>query len=106
MEEEIYMDIQEENDIVHFFLWISHGNNVSSRSNFYPIETKFQSVILYSKPFQAITASELKDLLEEPCKLLVGSCPRIPIENEQGRHVFLPPLVFTLTPDIQNSIGL
>jgi hypothetical protein len=106
MEKELYMDIEEEDDVVHFFLWISHGNNISSSSNFYPVETKFQSVILYSKPFQEITTSELKELLEEPCKLLVGSCPRIPIENEQGRHVFLPPLVFTLNPDIQNSIGL
>jgi hypothetical protein len=106
MENEVYMDIGEEDSVVDFFLWISHGDNISSESNFYPIETKFQSIILYSKPFQAITSSELKDLLEEPCKLLVGSCPRIPIENEQGRHVFLPPLVFRVSPDIQNSIGL
>jgi hypothetical protein len=106
MEEEVYMDIQEDNDIVHLFLWISHGNNVSSSSNFYPIETKFKSVILYSKPFQEITATELKELKEQPCKLLVGSCPRIPIEDEHGKHVFLPPLVFSLGYDIQNSIGL
>jgi hypothetical protein len=106
MEEEIYMDIPDDDNIVHFFLWISHGNNVSSSSNFYPIETKFESVILYSKPFQEITTTELSEIREEPCKLLIGSCPRIPIENARGRYVFLPPLVFSLAPNIQNSIGL
>jgi hypothetical protein len=80
---------------INFFLWVSHGTNVSSENNFYPIQTEFKSIILYSKPLQPIFLDELDEITKNPCKLVLGSCPYIPVENDMfGKHVFLPPLIF------------
>lgn len=97
---------------VHLFLWVSHGENIGSSNNFYPIETKFQSVILYSKPFKVITSEELSELLNNPCRLILGSCPSIPIIDEKTnkKDVLLPPLLFVNVqndkPDIVEYSGL
>lgn len=81
---------------INLFLWVSHGTNVSSENNFYPIQTEFKSIILYSKPLQPIFLDELDEITKNPCKLVLGSCPYIPVENHMfDRHVFLPPLVFS-----------
>ena len=40
---------------LHFYLWISHGANVSSKNNYYSLETKFRSLTFYSSPFEEIT---------------------------------------------------
>jgi hypothetical protein len=96
---------------IDFFLWVSHGANISSKQNFYPIETKFEAVIFYSKPYQFIGDSELVLFFtKRPCKMLTGSCPIIPIETEKKKYVHLPPLVFSLIqgdPEgLQNAMGL
>jgi hypothetical protein len=94
-----------------FYLWVTHGENVSSIQNFYPIETKFQSLIFYSKPFQFILDEELILMFtQRPCKMLTGTCPIIPIENGYKKYAYLAPLVFNLSKDdseyIQKMMGL
>jgi hypothetical protein len=79
---------------INFFLWVSHGANVSSENNFYPIQTKFKSIILYSKPFQKIYETDLVETTTNPCRLILGTCPYIPVSSGSGNHVFLPPLIF------------
>jgi len=79
---------------INFFLWVSHGSNVSSENNFYPIQTKFKSIILYSKPFQTIYGTDLVETTSNPCRLILGTCPYIPVNYGYGNHVFLPPLIF------------
>jgi hypothetical protein len=79
---------------INFFLWVSHGANVSSENNFYPIQTKFKSIILYSKPFQIIYKKDLEEAITNPCRLVLGTCPYIPVNSGSGNHVFLPPLIF------------
>jgi hypothetical protein len=88
------MSAANEEDIVHAFLYISHGSNVSSINNYYPMETKFNSIIMHSKPFETIDGKELEQFMSNPCKIITGSCPYIPIEDTYGKRVFLPPLLF------------
>jgi len=83
-----------EEDIVHAFLYISHGTNVSSINNYYPMETKFNSIIMHSMPFESIDGKELEKFMTNPCKIITGTCPYIPIEDTYGKRVFLPPLLF------------
>jgi hypothetical protein len=96
----VEMDIDKSEEIIHFFLWVSHGSNVGSVNKFYPIDTKFQSVILYSNPFRVITDRELEKLGNNPCGFITGTCPSIPIVNSNGKkNVFLPPLLFVNMAD-------
>ena len=81
-------------DIVHMFIWISHGGNVSAKSNFYPMDTKFKTILLYSTPFNSYNASDIDKLRTTPCALVLGTCPYIPINDGHGKSVFLPPLLF------------
>ena len=103
------------NETTDFFLWASHGENVSSKSNFYPIETKFNSVIFYSKPFKPATGNEIAELFHNPCRFILGTCPQIPtyLDNnkDKKKHVFLPPLFFfsnhnETSPDVLQYSGL
>jgi hypothetical protein len=99
----------EYNNILHFYLWVSHGANVSSNRNYYPIETKFAALTFYSHPFESIHQFFL-DTLDKSikfentevgssfiCKLITGSCPIIPIINKETKQkiVNLPPLIFS-----------
>ena len=99
------MDIINENNVLNFYLWISHGTNVSGNHNYYPIETKFRALTFYSRPFEIITSSPLLNLdqfirtgRDNPgiCGLISGSCPHIPIVNKETKQkiVYLPPLIF------------
>lgn len=83
-------------DIVHLFLWVSHGENVSSKNIYYPIETPFQSVNMYSKAFQMSTLNDLKNIVNDPCKLVLGTCPFIPFfDKKTGKNdIVVPPLLF------------
>ena len=84
---------------VDFYLWATHGTNISSVQNFYPIETKFEALVFYSKPFENIDDSDLITIFtKDPCKMLTGTCPIIPIENKYKKYAYLPPLIFGLSP--------
>ena len=99
----------EYNNILHFYLWVSHGANVSSNRNYYPIETKFAALTFYSHPFETIYETFLDTLdksikfenteggSNDICKLITGSCPIIPVINKDTKQkiVYLPPLIFT-----------
>jgi len=84
------------------FLWVLHGANVSSNHNFYPVETKFEALTFYSRPFEIIFPEMLKSIINPgntTCSLITGSCPIIPIVDKKKRkkYAFLPPLFFVVT---------
>ena len=93
-EDKDIMEVEAEEDIVHLFLYVSHGINISAKNNYYPIETNFNSIVLHSSPLQPAYPKDFKELIDNPCKLILGSCPYIPIEDNNSRRVFLPPLIF------------
>jgi len=99
-------------DIVHLFLWVSHGENISSKNIYYPIESPFQSVNMYSNAFQMSTLNELKNIVNDPCKLVLGTCPFIPFfDKKTGKNdILVPPLLFGFAspdePDIIQWSGL
>jgi hypothetical protein len=81
------------------FLWVLHGINVASNHNFYPVETKFEALTFYSKPFESAEVPFLKSLLNPSntsCSLVTGSCPIVPIvdKRKNKKYAFLPPLFF------------
>ena len=98
--------------VIDFFLWVLHGQNVSSNHNFYPVLVKYQSLVFYSKPYTAIFANEFDDYITSPCKLLGGACPIIPIIDRQNnaKYAYLPPLLFSLydsdLQEIKDRAGL
>ena len=98
--------------IIDFFLWVLHGQNVSSNHNFYPVLVKYQSLVFYSKPYTAAYASEFDYFVSNPCKLLGGYCPIIPIIDRTNgeKYAYLPPLLFSLydsdSEDIKVRSGL
>jgi hypothetical protein len=107
------MDIVEPN-FIHFFLWISHGGNVSAENNLYKMKTKFRSIIMYSKPFNTASETQLTELISNPCELILGSCPYVPIQQPDKNnpsYVYLPPILFAINnPEpvegIRSKIGL
>lgn len=85
------------NQQLHFYLWVSHGANVSSVHNFYPIETKFLALTFYSRPFERIDKDYFDEITDwNFCKLVTGTCPIIPIidKTTNKKDVYLPPLIF------------
>ena len=115
------IDVINENNVLNFYLWISHGTNVSGNHNYYPVETKFRALTFYSRPFETIDAEPLKNLeqfirmdADNPgvCGLISGSCPHIPIINKQTNQkiVYLPPLIFGVAandhPEVKRFSGL
>ena len=101
------MSAANKEDIVHAYLYISHGSNVSSKNNYHPMETKFNSIIMHSVPFESVDGNELDKIRSNPCKIITGSCPYIPIEDTYGKRVFLPPLLFyNSSLDRGNFVGI
>jgi len=121
-----FITILPPNNVLHFYLWISHGTNVSSNHNYYPLETKFSALTFYSRPFETIS-SEFLQMLDSViinstnnqqgspinqqgspfiCSLISGSCPHIPITDKKTKKkiVYLPPLIFGVFPDDANDI--
>lgn len=86
-------------EYIDAFLWVTHGTNVSSVHNFYPIETKFKAVTFYSRPFEIIDSGQLEEIMGDPCRIMLGACPKIPVTDKitNKKDVFLPPLVFSLS---------
>jgi hypothetical protein len=108
--------INKDNEL-NLYLWIVHGGNVGTHNNYYMIETKFKALVFYSRPFENITTEFLNDLSSSSsssqiCKLIIGSCPIIPVINSSSKkkEVILPPLVFMLDSNdvdiIKNYTGL
>ena len=102
-------------NIIHFFLWVSHGGNVSAENNLYKMKTNFRSITMYSRPFDTITTDKLEDIIyNKPCELILGSCPYVPIKNpdeNNSSYVYLPPLLFHVNEHetneaIRNYTGL
>jgi hypothetical protein len=89
--------MEQQQQYVDLFLWISHGGTVSSKNNYYPMEIPFSTVNMYSTPFKVSHTPELLDLVSNPCTFISGKCPSIPIINYHTNktYVYLPPLVFT-----------
>lgn len=99
---ESQMSIDPTPNIIDFFLWISHGGNVSAENNLYKMKTKFRSIIMYSRPFDTITSDKLENIINNPCEMILGSCPYVPIKNPDKKktsYVYLPPILFTVNKD-------
>jgi hypothetical protein len=98
----------DKNDHLNLYLWILHGSNVSQHNNYYLMETKFQALVFYSKPFSTINVDDLKKTLENTCELITGSCPIIPTVNSLTgkKEVALPPLIFFLYREDNEDVKL
>ena len=100
--------------IVNFFLCVCHGANVSDDSAYYyiPFETKFNYLVMYSHPTLNESYETFENLFKNPCSLITGSCPFLPITKPNGKkEVYLPPLLFTTeskndTPELIAAIGI
>lgn len=92
--------------LVNMFLWVSHGTNISSNNIYYPIETQFNSIITYSRPFEFATTRHLEQMSSSPCRVILGTCPKIPMLNPitNKKIVLLPPLLFSLNMDDRDEI--
>ena len=106
-------DFVEKPETIEFLLWVSHGANVSDDSSYYyfPYDYKFDYLVMYSKPLKIATADELRDLIANPCDLVTGSCPFLPITQESGKkNIYLPPLLFGVkdpkTETLKEYMGL
>lgn len=96
------------------FLWVLHGNNISTRLNYYEFETKFNAIHMYNNAFTTMEYPLIELIFKNPCRMLTG-CPFIPIEKTNNKkYVYLPPMTFGLNTEDQhpafinnfNSIGL
>ena len=85
-----------EEEVVNLFLWVLHGKNVSSDANYYFFDFKFESLALYSKPFEIEFPTSLEYMNLHSCLFLQGSCPYIPIKLKKNAkpQILIPPLVF------------
>jgi hypothetical protein len=106
-------DFVEEPETIDFLLWVSHGANISDDSGYYyfPYDYKFDYLVMYSKPLKIATADELENLIANPCDLVTGSCPFLPITQESGKkNIYLPPLLFGVkdpnTETLKKYMGL
>ena len=91
--------VQSETETINFFLWVSHGMNVSDDSAYYyfPYDYKFDYLVMYSKPLKIAYVQQLDDFNANPCDLITGSCPFLPITQESGKKtIYLPPLLFSV----------
>ena len=101
-------------DSVDIFLWALHGSNVSSQANYIKYDDfKFESLAMYTDPFNIGWSEEMNLFMNDPCSLLVGKCPYIPILNSHTnkKEVYIPPLIFGVsekdaTSVISQQIGL
>lgn len=99
--------------IVNFFLCVCHGTNVSDDSAYYyiPFETKFNYLVMYSHPTLDESLQTFEDLFANPCSLITGSCPFLPITKPNGKkEVYLPPLLFAVSeyddPELMKAMGV
>jgi len=103
-------DFVEKPETIEFLLWVSHGANVSDDSSYYyfPYDYKFDYLVMYSKPLKIATADELRDLIANPCDLVTGSCPFLPITQESGKkkYIFATTIVWCKRPENRNPEGI
>lgn len=100
-------------DEIDFFLWVSHGSNVSDDTEYFyfPFEYKFNYLVMYSKPLKPTSDAELDAIIANPCDMVTGTCPILPIQKINGKKkIYLPPLLFNLNevevPSVEEKIGL
>ena len=105
--------MQKDLETINFFLWVSHGTNVSDDSAYFylPFETKINYLVMYSKPTENETYETFVKLIDNPCSLITGSCPFLPILQPNGKKlIYLPPLGFEVKdddpPNMINAMGL
>lgn len=98
--------------IAHYFLWISHGINVSGSNAYHVTDLPFKQIVMFSKTFKPITVGKLERLYKHnTCDLFTGNCPILPFTDKTGKKkVFLPTLIFNSLqndpPDIKKYTGL
>lgn len=98
--------------IAHYFLWISHGINVSGSNAYHVTDLPFKQIVMFSKTFKPISVNKLERLYKHnTCDLFTGNCPILPFTDKTGKKkVFLPTLIFNSLqndpPDIKKYTGL
>ena len=87
--------------ILDFYFFLAHGENINSNHNYYPIQTDFAAITMYSMPYE-LYRDPLSELFKQNnsqyvCRLIYGACPKIPIVNKDTgkKIVYLPPLIFS-----------
>ena len=111
-EQNVDMDVHN-TDEIDFFLWVSHGSNVSDDTEYFyfPFEYKFNYLVMYSNPLKPTSDAELDAIIANPCDMVTGTCPILPIQKMNGKKkIYLPPLLFNLNevevPSVEEKIGL
>lgn len=96
----------------HVLMWISHGSNVSSNSQYVEYENyKFKSLSMHGRIFNAMWKTDLVALEEGMCRIITYATPfpLMPKGNNKN-SVYVPPLLYcVLNPDIEPNktmIGL
>jgi hypothetical protein len=101
------MELDKDADPVHFFLWVSHGLNISHVNTHIPVNLPFKQIVMYSKTFKSINANKLQYMQKaSTCDFLTGACPIIPIKDNKTnkKKVLLPTLVFGFQNEDNNTI--
>ena len=98
---------------LHIFLWVLHGETVSSINNLYPVKHKFKSVTMYTSQFHTLDSKLLGSFnlntytppysvnpapFETSPNLITGICPILPIHTEgDGTSIaYFPPMLFDI----------
>ena len=86
---------------IHFFLWVSHGGNVSHVNTYHVTDIPFKQIVMYSKAFKTSNTVDLENMYKtNTCDFLLGSCPIIPFATKTNkRKSILPTLVFCINKD-------
>lgn len=102
------MERDNNNESVHFFLWISHGGTVSGDNILYKVNTGVNSVIFYGNNFDIIYSDILQSVIIDRNinKInaidLLKYCATFSEEEEvEGKKIYntyLPPLIFSTNP--------
>jgi hypothetical protein len=107
------VDMNIDPDEIDFFLWVSHGSNASDDSEYFyfPFEYEFNYLVMYSNPLKPTSDAELDAIIANPCDMVTGTCPILPIQKMNGKKkIYLPPLLFNLNrvevPSVREKIGL
>ena len=85
------MDVHN-SDEIDFFLWVSHGSNISDDSAYYyfPYEYPFDYLVMYSSPLNTISDKDLERITSNPCDMVNGTCHILPItqSNVKKKNIF------------------
>jgi hypothetical protein len=82
------------------YLICMHGNNVSYSNYYFPMETKFNSILTYKTPYKILYPPEVDYLFLHPEDLLLGNAYVSETNpNTNTKVVNVPPIIFSISDD-------